>query len=645
MARIKFVAIQMGLIVSSFVIWGICRALAPEAATHSGWIGHVLFLSFWCFILNFVLKVWSLRAGIKHATKFIQERYPALDDRVKDGQELNQLSRYFEKSPYLAHAWQEFAEGVVVDESGQGPHPVFNSDNSQAFFDEYAVIESNMYTQFWVNLPGMFTAGGIFGTFWGLIDTLKGINGGGDDQVALNSVMQALPGMHTAFYCSLLGVGLYIAFSLIERLGMSALSKSVSTLQAKIDSIIVRVSEQALLHKVQQSMLEQEAKFKTLNHTLLVSVGEEILKNQLGELSKQIGSLLDQQRETRVEERQLQADYQVAIRESIQETLSPLFQKMNELVDKQADSAADKISGAVSGVFESLGSNLERASAEASQGFREAAERLGSTLLECNSQIRNIGTELGDLNVKVRQSAEGLNQSATTFSDAAQKGHVILEGLSEAVTLIQPSIQAQQATVQTCVDIVTRSENTTNTLSQMYERVDEQVQGVLGRLSDVGGKVAQLSEETSTHTSTMSRALFEASNLATQAMETARSALADLFGKVNEQMEGYKGTVDAYSLNVRDGLSRIFTAFDQETERLVTAYAGVCDTTRKTSIDLASQTEQMCKTNVDAMKETSEALLKLSSAIRDVGTTGSSLKDIDTQLKAIFDRVKRAQVA
>jgi hypothetical protein len=644
-ARIKIAAIQMGFIILSLLIWGVSCALMPEAATHCGLIGHVIYLTFWWCLCNFVLKFWALRASINNATDFLKKKYPKMGDRVKDGAELNELSRYFQKSPYLAHAWQEFEEGVVVDESGHGPHPIFNSDNSQSFFDEYAVIESNMYTQFWVNLPGMFTAGGILGTFWGLVETLKGINGSGSDQAALNSVMQALPGMHTAFYCSLLGVGLYILFSLIERLCMSKLSRSVSILQAKIDSIIIRVSEQALLHRVQLSMLEQEAKFKTLHHTLLVSVGEEILKNQLGELSKQVGALLEQQRESTIEERQHQADYQVAIRESIQETLSPLFHKMNELVDKQADSAADKISGAVSGMFESLGGNLERASAEASHGFREAAERLGATLLECNSQIRNIGTELGDLNAKVRQSAEGLNQSATTFSDAAQKGHVILEGLSDAVTLLQPSVQAQQATVQTCVELVNRSESANDAISQMYERVDEQVQGVLGRLSEIGSKVAQLSDQTNSQTSTMSKALFEASRLATQAMETAKSALVELFGKVNQQMEGYKGTVDAYSLNVREGLSRIFTAFDQETERLVTAYAGVCDTTRKTSIDLASQTEKMCKTNVDAMKETSEALIKLSSAIRDVGATGSSLRDIDTQLKAIFDRVQRAQVA
>jgi hypothetical protein len=639
--RVPNVAIQIVFITVSWLILMAVTIWLPDEMQHCGWVGKILLFAFGWSFLNFLLKVYLLLGSIKSAIRFLNQKYPAGNDRVINGEQLNQLSTFFQNSPYLAHAWQEFEEGIIVDETQEYTPPVFNSDNSQSFFDEYAVIESNMYTQFWVNLPGMFTAGGIFGTFWGLVDTLKSINGGGDDQAALASVMQALPGMHTAFYCSLLGVGIYIVFSVIERLGMSQLSKSVSKLQAKIDSVVIRVSEQSLLHKVQRSMLEQEAKFKTLNHTLLVSVGEEILKNQLLEVSKQIGALLEQQRETRDEEKQLQSDYQTAIRESIRETLSPLFNKMSELADKQADSAADKISGAVSGVFESLGSNLERASAEASLGFRDAANKLGDTLLECNNQIRNIGTELDELNTKVRQSAEGLNYSASTFSDAAQKGQAILTGLSDAVTLIQPSIQVQQATVQTCAEIVNRTADANSAMVQMSDRVDEQVRSALQRLDIISDRTAKLTEQNSENASQMTRALFDVSEKAAHAMDTARSSLTGLFDTVKEHMEGYKGSIDAYSLSVKDGLTRIFAAFDQETERLATAYAGVCDSTRKTSMDLASQTEEMCRNNVNAMKESSESLIRLSTAIREIGSTGASLKEIDAQLKAIFERVRR----
>jgi hypothetical protein len=62
-------------------------------------------------------------------------------------------------------------------------------------------------------------------------------------------------------------------------------------------------------------------------------------------------------------------------------------------------------------------------------------------------------------------------------------------------------------------------------------------------------------------------------------------------------------------------------------------------------MELVSQTEEMCRSNVSVMKETSDTLVKLSTAIRDVNSTGSSLKEIDAQLKSIFERVKKAQVA
>jgi methyl-accepting chemotaxis protein len=180
---------------------------------------------------------------------------------------------------------------------------------------------------------------------------------------------------------------------------------------------------------------------------------------------------------------------------------------------------------------------------------------------------------------------------------------------------------------------------------QMTDRVDEQVRSALQRLDIISDRTAKLTEQNSENASQMTRALFDVSEKATHAMDTARSALTGLFDTVKEHMEGYKGSIDAYSLSVKDGLTRIFAAFDQETERLATAYAGVCDSTRKTSMDLASQTEEMCRNNVNAMKESSESLIKLSTAIRDIASTGASLKEIDAQLKGIFERVKRTPTA
>jgi hypothetical protein len=208
-------AVQAGLLFLSVIILSLIEIYVPENLQSSGWIGAILLFSFFFLGGNFFIKFWVLRKSVHDALRFLKSRYPSPDSKVLTGQEVSELSRYFSSNAYLAHAWQEFRGGIVVDESSSGATPtVFNSDNSHAFFDEYAVIESNMFPQFWVNLPGMFTAGGILGTFYGLVETLQGIKGGEDEQAALGSVMQALPGMHTAFYCSLLGVGLYIAFSL-----------------------------------------------------------------------------------------------------------------------------------------------------------------------------------------------------------------------------------------------------------------------------------------------------------------------------------------------------------------------------------------------------------------------------------------------
>jgi predicted nucleic acid-binding Zn-ribbon protein len=292
------------------------------------------------------------------------------------------------------------------------------------------------------------------------------------------------------------------------------------------------------------------------------------------------------------------------------------------------------------GVLENLGSNLEKASADASVGFRAAAENLGTTLLECNRHMQIVSSEIGELGGVVRHSAEGFNSSANIFSEASERGQVILNGLTEAITLIQPTLQANERAIDGCNVIVEKTATIAESLHSTVERFGQSTSAALEQVDRSSMNLERLTEDYVRQSGEVSRTLATTASTAVASFDRTRSELASVFTILEGQMNGYKESLENYNHTVREGLSTIFKAFDQETENLVTSYSGICSTTRKTSMELAGYTEDMCKSNLSAMKEASDAIVKLSHSLSNITKQGAALEQLEGRIKEIFAGVK-----
>jgi hypothetical protein len=612
----------------------------------SGFMAFILTFSFGAFLVVLGCTFWDLHRSINNAIAFLAKTFPA-KQRVNSPEQLRNVDEYFASDPFLAEAWQEFYEGITINDDDPDLPAVYNADNSPAFFDEYAVIESNMYTQFWVNLPGMFTAFGILGTFYGLINTLKTIKHEGSNEEAVTMVMDALPGMHLAFYCSLLGVGFYILFSMFERYWMSKLSHSVSTLQSRIDSVFVRIPEHRFLKRTVALLEQQDSKFKTLNHTLAVEVGSEIRKNLDGHLNDIVGAMrtvVTQLTAAREESVKQQLELHTTMQEAISSSLRPVFDNIQQVLDRQTNSASDKISSALSNVLENIGENLERASAEASSGFRNAAENLGNTLMECNRQMQQVSSNIAEIGGTVRTSAEGFHSSAQLFIQASERGQSLVSGLGSAAAVIQPMVETNERTLSGYSALLDKTGAVADTLQSSVGQFAETTNAAIQQTHRSSSHLEQLTERYLQQSTEVSQTLAMTASSAVSSFERTRTELAGIFNLLYEQMQGYKQSIEGYNHTVREGLSSIFKAFDQETENLVTAYAGICSTTRSTSQEVAVYTEDMCRNNIAAMKESSEAIVNLSRSLADISKQGSALDQLEQKVKEILTQATRVQV-
>ena len=141
--------------------------------------------------------------------------------------------KLFQKTPWARllfdrffHTWDELN---IADEE-KASMPVRLNE----YLTPDAVIETVGYQRVSEALPGIFVAVGIFGTFYGLVLGLKGLNIEEVDQLQ-KGIGQLINGLSFAFLTSLAGILLSVIFSLIHRFSINRLEKNLFQLNRNIE--------------------------------------------------------------------------------------------------------------------------------------------------------------------------------------------------------------------------------------------------------------------------------------------------------------------------------------------------------------------------------------------------------------------------
>jgi len=348
-----------------------------------------------------------------------------------------ELQDIFNSRGILSEIWKTYSKNLVVTTTTTGYKKIYSTDSSANYFN-YANFTLDLNTKFWQNLAGIFTGLGILGTFAGLTAGLSNIDLSTNDVAELKKgIASLLGGMNTAFYTSLAGIILAIAFNIWYGNQMHSLEDKLQKLSRQLDSIFsLKVIEQWLADNNAEAQQQTEA-LKTFNTEVAIKIGsaldgslERSLKPVLVELLSAVNTLntsgVNAVSTTISENTGAELKSFAKTLDDLQKTLTETMSQTraaNETINKSLLEAVQKVSETLNESGKSINVN-----------FNSATEKINSTLTDHETAMVATVTKLTEVMKSSKELVENAGISAKAFGEIAGP-------MKEATGLMNSQIQ------------------------------------------------------------------------------------------------------------------------------------------------------------------------------------------------------------
>lgn len=534
---------------------------------------------------------------------------------------------------HLNALWSQFLSERSGTTVKVGDEEISTVDPEE-IFTEQAVLDGynrNMA----LTLAGVFTGLGILGTFIGLVGGLNSIGGTQQSQV-MNSILDLLRGMSTAFYTSIAGIALSLLWLLLDRILLYGVHQRVGRFFLAAKKAFPVESADRLLHRLLAVEQEESA---AIHHT------NEILDDH--------GKLLEEQKALlQTLGTDLAVAFQDALNTSLGNQMAPLLQavvdsienlstqmgdRQVEAMNRLVDTFQQRLSEQLHGQFEGLSESLQKA-AEWQERVHHDLDQLLTRVGEATERQREVierSTEACDLFDRsledLGKSHELLAASAGRIEDfsgrVAEQLDAIASRVSEHLEVTIASMMQNFERVGTTIDGMAEA------LVAAVERIDLQARGLEERIQQLDAQqevYRTANEEIREHLAAHIDALTEQ----IQSLNGFWLHFRDDLSKVGDEL---RGSVTEFSVFTADKLKEIFARFDSEMATIVEHLGGTLAEVREVTEDLPAGVERLRGTLDGAVRgiaEVGQAIGELPRTMERVAELASGVERLRVSLDA-----------
>lgn len=305
------------------------------------------------------------------------------------------LLGFFKSTPEIKPLAEEFQELILT---------AGNTQNSEAILSEENILKSiDIDEDSLANRPGIFTALGIAGTFFGILQIL-GKKLDDADVLGKGMVDQLLNGAGVAFVTSIIGIVASVSFLGLEKFVLGRFRKTLFKLQFEINNKLQRITPESILTEIKDILEEQKEAMNTMAQDISTSIGDAIKESITNELNKGM------------------------------ENIAGMLKTMSLEANKSGADVASEILGNVKGVIENFGTNLER--------FQNLSEMQNTTLDKFKEGMELASLFNEDL-VKAMIEMKAISENLINTSDKLKDMPPVLEKLSNSLGEFNTTIKSQ----------------------------------------------------------------------------------------------------------------------------------------------------------------------------------------------------------
>jgi methyl-accepting chemotaxis protein len=464
-------------------------------------------------------------------------------------------------------------------------------------------------------LPGIFVSIGIFGTFLGLVLGLSGLEFGplAKNQ---NNVTTLINGLSLAFSTSLFGILYSIVFSLIYRLSITDLERSLLLFDDLIAKVFPYSSQEDFAVQYLEIQKDIKQGIQTLATDLALKLAETIgpaVSDAVEQkLIPSLDRIFDLVSESFEENRNSQSRF-------MEETMTQYSSLLNNNFKDQFKDIAEVFKETI-GVQEEIREQMISFTANMQKQFEsqeqliEKTGRAGHLLNESLESLSTISKELKD-------SANNVSEAATLLQESAEKakeGHQMLNETMEKQIL---TIGTSQEKFEKSWDDIT--DNTEGVVELIRASIAELGVGIGENLSKAlelyDSKIAEVAER-------FSGTLFEA-NQTIEELPQLMNQLEEVLQASNAGFESQKELISVFG----DSIGNLVAPNIEQARQTAESF-------QETSRDLKKTTSMLMSISADMQKSIKDSLEDLIESLKPF-EDGGALYALFTELNGNLEKV------
>ncbi|AFZ12767.1 hypothetical protein Cri9333_1884 [Crinalium epipsammum PCC 9333] len=536
-------------------------------------------------------------------------------------------------------------------------------------------------------IPGILTAIGILGTFWGIQIGLQNINLNSTENFSqlLPSIQQLLDGMRTAFLTSLFGLGSASVFTLILAGSEWARTKTRNDLRKKLDKIAwlktdadlesnqltaeaigkatgtqVRDKIAPLINPIKEELREIRAIQAAQNQLTPQEISQQVAL-AFAPLINPISEHLREIRSTQFAQKQLTSE---AIGQQVALALAPGFTEIRNDLLAQRQTIEQQRQELLTTLIQELRTEVvepvvlrldesARLTREASQAVRELKDALGEITQSLAESIQTIQRFQENTLGQLQQFAVDLRQILSQFQTETQG--VLQQVATEIQRAVSTSIEGLATQRQAFIASARQAATFFQGIQEnLQEALKTQAQQQKEMLAGVESQTINILAEANQAFLTQSRTIETVGVQASSVMDTARTNLEATLNNIDENLQNTRNTVQQELENFRINYQSALVTFFNEQNNLLNdtlgqqrdGLAGVVADLQRVFVEEAEQRKELAAQVNDSMARINGTVQRVSELANVVGLSSSErlaqLIELSRTISGEAQRVERA---
>lgn len=368
------------------------------------------------------------------------------------------LTPIMQKNKILNRLWRDYRQTLhpISNRGGESNIQWRSTTNSSQFFNEAAIVDFPLRTEFYKHLPGILTGIGIIGTFAGLILGLTQFDVSADPILVRESLKNLIRSVGHAFQVSASAIFLAMLFTWIEKSLITQCYKQVNELVTNLDTHFAGGLENDYLARLVRSNEMSAQQIAQLRQQMLLMNSNE----------EQKGDKLDNAKLAEIIGKSVARGVALAVERTL---TTPLLQ-VSETLENFANNTnpanslkptLERFLAKIETLTNSINSSNPN-SADGEQGkFLAALSKSTSQLEKSIADIAKLGNKLEATNnqsvqtaaTQLQSAGKGVGIAAQNFSSASDQ-MIAAAGSLTAATLEASSIMNQQKEIRDSLSLL-----------------------------------------------------------------------------------------------------------------------------------------------------------------------------------------------